>query len=430
MPLTFSRALQFAAGVATGIVKSSGLDVRLERDQQGRIIFVFNCRDAEIGREVTDRLAAARDSLGPYSSPELAKKTLDNVPHPDIYFSEGWRETWVNSTDGSPFMIPVKDTTGWGRDWLWLDAEAVERTSRRIVFHGLKGGVGRSTALAVLAQQLAKRGHRVLVLDLDIESPGASGSLLATGTLPAYGAIDWLVEHAVGSTNVVVDDIYFESPLSSDETGSIYVVPAIGAEEEEYISKLGRLYIEINGKSFSDRMDGMLHSLEKRLSPDFVLIDSRAGLHEIAASAISRFADLSLLFFADTEQNWIGYRQLFELWRSRPDVLVRVRERLIAVRALASDSAAPFENFLQRSHDLFSESLYDEVPPGGDSAALFNFDLNDQSAPHFPPIIHMHPRLHERNLLRPAEFGGASEADIQVAFGPFLKRVLDSMGVE
>ena len=43
----------------------------------------------------------------------------------------------------------------------------------RVVFYSIKGGVGRSTALAACAWALAASGQRVLVLDLDLESPAA-----------------------------------------------------------------------------------------------------------------------------------------------------------------------------------------------------------------------------------------------------------------
>lgn len=61
----------------------------------------------------------------------------------------------------------------------------------RIVFFSIKGGVGRSTALAASAWALAQAGQRVLVLDLDLESPGLSSALLP-GRRPAYGIADWL----------------------------------------------------------------------------------------------------------------------------------------------------------------------------------------------------------------------------------------------
>ncbi|HEY1693162.1 MAG TPA: AAA family ATPase [Polyangiaceae bacterium] len=52
----------------------------------------------------------------------------------------------------------------------------------RVTFFGIKGGVGRSTAPVALAKRLAEKGRRVLVVDLDMESPGPTSSCAAWST--------------------------------------------------------------------------------------------------------------------------------------------------------------------------------------------------------------------------------------------------------
>ncbi len=56
-----------------------------------------------------------------------------------------------------------------GADWLRAPAP-MSAQPRRFVFASLKGGVGRSTGLAVAAVALASRGLRVLAIDLDDDS--------------------------------------------------------------------------------------------------------------------------------------------------------------------------------------------------------------------------------------------------------------------
>ena len=46
------------------------------------------------------------------------------------------------------------------------------RFGRVITFYSYKGGVGRTLALADVAVMLAKMGHRVLMVDWDLEAPG------------------------------------------------------------------------------------------------------------------------------------------------------------------------------------------------------------------------------------------------------------------
>ncbi len=43
-----------------------------------------------------------------------------------------------------------------------------------VTFYSFKGGVGRSTALGLVAGILATRNRRVVVVDFDLEAPGIS----------------------------------------------------------------------------------------------------------------------------------------------------------------------------------------------------------------------------------------------------------------
>jgi len=50
---------------------------------------------------------------------------------------------------------------------------------------------------------LLRTGKRVLVLDLDLESPGLSSSLLPPDRQPMYGITDWLIEDLVDNADIV-----------------------------------------------------------------------------------------------------------------------------------------------------------------------------------------------------------------------------------
>jgi len=213
------------------------------------------------------------------------------------------------------------------------------------VFYGLKGGVGRSTALAMLSYSFARAGKKVLLLDFDLESPGLSGLLLPVDRVAGFGLVDWFIEDGVQHGDSVLDDLVADSPLAENTTGRIRVAAAMGQGELAYLAKLARVYAELptptgperfaqRMQRFAQRMQRLVQALEVRERPDIVLIDSRAGLHDLAAISIATLADLALLFATDNEQNWQGYRQLFAHWQQRPAVLRGVRERLWMVRAM------------------------------------------------------------------------------------------------
>jgi len=323
----------------------------------------------------------------------------------------------------------------------WETISSDISTVPRVVFYSIKGGVGRSTALAACAWALAESGQRVLVLDLDLESPGLSTSLLPTSRQPAYGITDWLVEDLVNNGDAILEQMH-ASLGSQQRGGELIVVPSHGDEPGEYVSKLGRVWMPgftPNGQrqTWSERLLRMIEQLEERHQPTIVLIDSRAGIDEVASACVSDLgAKLIYLFALDSLQTWQGYRILFEHWRLH-DVATKIRERLRVVGALLptwGDQA-----FLQATAKLrenaylnFSQILYDEELAG---AALlladepFNFDLPDLDAPHSPLAIGWNQgfaaigSLHERLA--------ASEANqIQFVFGPLIDNLLAVCGAE
>src|SRR5690606_10863879 len=76
----------------------------------------------------------------------------------------------------------------------------------RFTLFSMKGGVGRSTTATILAWHLAQKGKRVLVFDLDLESPGVGATLLGTD-LPRFGIVDWFVEDALGQGQAVLGEM-------------------------------------------------------------------------------------------------------------------------------------------------------------------------------------------------------------------------------
>jgi hypothetical protein len=300
------------------------------------------------------------------------------------------------------FAAPLADLDSvWVIDRLategnWSTISPIAAGVPRVVFFYIKGGVGRSTAMAATAWSLAQSGKRVLVLDLDLESPGLSSSLLPSDRRPAYGITDWLVEDLVNNGDAVLPYMIATSALSHD--GDIYVVPAHGVNPGEYISKLGRAWmpkVAADGQreSWSQRLQRLLNTLEEKLEPDVILIDSRAGIDEVASACVTDLgATLVLLFAIEGEQTWSGYRILFQHWRTT-GVVRKIRRRLQLVGAVIPElgSTEYFSALRESAWTLFSEELYDEVAPGEiASGDIWSFDDSEEGAPHSPWPIRWH----------------------------------------
>ena len=287
----------------------------------------------------------------------------------------------------------------------------------RVVFYAMKGGVGRSTAIAACAFALAQAGRRVLVLDLDLESPGLSTSLLPPDRRPTFGITDWLVEDLVNNGDTVSHDLSALSPLASISGGDIRVVPAHGKEPGEYLSKLGRIWMpkfveDGRRQVWSERLKRLIKELEQHHKPDVVLIDSRAGIDEVASACVTDLGASRIYLFAlDSHQTWSSYRLLFQHWQQR-GVAEQIRDRLQIAGAMIPtwhDQSRKAVNALrEHAYDLFLETLYDydEAPAligsvnnasgagnldhndlGHDDCHRFSFDLNDQDGPHHPRCI-------------------------------------------
>lgn len=438
--IRFNDALRLAAKAVNDPALPKDRTVRVIRDVFGRLRFAVDCELALYPQAARETLQAAQRSLGAYATNDEVL-FRDSFSNPDAVFaSADWHRTSVPlgvDDDGNELgeiELQLLDRQITGQDWLRPAADGAAHP-HRVVFFGLKGGVGRSTALTMVAWGLAREGKRVLLVDFDLESPGLSGLVLPAERVAEFGLVDWLVEDAVGQGDGVLGSMISASPLAETTTGAIRVAAAMGQDEQDYLAKLARAYADVPGadglQRMGMRMRRVLELLEAQEQPDVVLIDSRAGLHDLAAVSITSLADTALLFATDSAQSWMGYRQLFTHWQRRPDVVTHVRERLAIVRALTPKSGreAAVKHFQREAYELFAETLYDDIPPmpegeaadNAGAADYFHPSETDEAAPHFPILVDWDERFQEFDpRLRP-EQGGATEAQVEAAFGSLIQ---------
>ena len=303
-----------------------------------------------------------------------------------------------------------------GNDWWTVGAPRPEGSAKRWTLFSIKGGVGRSTTAAVLAWHLARKGERVLVVDLDLESPGLSSAMLGPDARPEFGVADWFVEDLVGQGDRVIADMTAAPAWVQGFEGEAIVVPAHGRDPGEYLAKVGRVYMDGKDDPWARRLDRLLQDLETRFDPTVVLIESRSGLHDTAAAAVTDIGAGALLFATNSESSWTDYDILFRHWRDR-DLAAKIRDRLWIVSAQTppDDEYRYLERFRERAWNLFGDHLYDEIPssdaPGGEEV----FDLRDKGAPHDPLRIYW-----ERAFAAGAPLYRIEKAAVDLAYGAFL----------
>jgi hypothetical protein len=271
----------------------------------------------------------------------------------------------------------------------------------------------------------------VLVVDLDLESPGVGETLLSPENTPDFGALDYFVENGL----VPLDDSFFArlvgvSALTS--RGVVHVVPAVGRLSQEHpqnvLGKLSCAYLEDpvsagQHGSFLYQVRALLGELARRGEYTAIFVDARAGLNESTAAAVLGLGADVLLFGMDTPQTFAGYRYLLSYLQrfvpqgAQPDDDFRWRLRMVHARASADPKKQ--KAFRDNAHELFAEHLY-EVPSDGvaDPGDLFNFDLDDPTAPHFAwPILDDSQYREFDPLSQPEQL---SEPLYARTFGPFL----------
>ncbi|MFI7287488.1 KGGVGR-motif variant AAA ATPase [Streptomyces anulatus] len=416
------------------------MDVLLVRDVLGRFTLVVDDREKDVPADRTIAWSGhLATELQRYAAdrPLLLASGLFSAD--DLLGSERVHPDPLHQPMEGHGNVRLMDNTVVGEEWAQVSTPAVETDgsrTHRTALYGFKGGVGRTTATSILARHLADQGHVVLVVDLDLESPGA-GPLLAAGVLlPRHGVVDQLVESAVDNADglELVVSTGYEPRVGR---GELWVAPARGRDTDEvpysYVDKLNRVYADIPGMDFADRLaaavraseDAVARESESGRHPDVVLLDSRAGIHDIAAVSIARLCDLALIFGADNSQTWGGYGDLFSAWRSSGQARA-IREKLRMVASMVPDSpsrpmGAYLESFREHSWECFSV-LYDDDVPEQESGRLipgaFSPYLEDDAAPHHPI-----PILFESGLVgldADSAPGWQDRAFVQAAYRDFL----------
>jgi len=386
------------------LVALQGIDVYLVRNLHGKVrIIADEPANKSIRAALADLATRLSHELGAHGHPPNASLLTLDISASDLLgsssrtISEGvfWVDRMVTSNEWATIHTPASQ-------------------NNRYTLFSVKGGVGRSTTAIVLAWHLARKGERVLVVDLDMESPGLGSAVLDHGTHPAFGVVDWFIEDLVDQADHVVEGMTGAPTWARDLEGAVTVVPAHGRAPGEYLAKLGRVYLDTD-ICWTERINRMITQLEAAWRPTIVLIESRSGLHDIAASTVTDLGADILLFTTDSESSWTGYEILFAHWGTH-QLAEDMRKRLFIVSALTPeiDTEQYLARFSERSWDLFRDHLYDDVPPmhadGG-----FSFDLHDVSAPHSPFPIYWN-----RGMAAGTSLHSINAPSVKLAYSDFL----------
>lgn len=353
------------------------------RDASGQLAFFAN---ADLGAANKETLAEAlKTAAQPFARTDRAVVARVDPGASSVLNDPRARSRLV---DGQ--TVRYLDRRIVGADWLRPPSALVKRPPR-FVFASLKGGVGRSTAISVVAAEAARTGRNVLVVDLDLEAPGIGAILLTPDRLPELGVLDYLVARSFGPYGDAIDALVGTSSLTSS-SALVDVTPVAGRSSlrhpENVLAKISRGLVEgedEDGKplTLTDKIVSLLSELEARRTYDLVLVDARAGLAELAAGPILGLGAHVLLFGTAQRQTLEGYGYLFAHLATLIDEGQRSPWGVLKMVHAKADSVDSIKRHREELWDLFSTYLYDEQE-GLDG---LNSGPDNPEAAHHPLLV-------------------------------------------
>ncbi len=218
-------------------------------------------------------------------------------------------------------------------------------------FYSFKGGVGRSMALANVAELLYRCGLKVLIVDFDLEAPGLEHFFdvpkainKPSDVLTKSGLIDLLVtykklnglplpfndgisedsEKKYSLSNPVPPLNNFIVPIYKKQVtgGSLEIIPSgkriqeEGDSNKDYLNDYAQTVRSFDWDNFYRKYEGenffdwFRHEAES--CADIVLIDSRTGITEMGGICTHQLADVVVMILGTNEQNIDGAKMVAE----------------------------------------------------------------------------------------------------------------------
>ncbi len=365
--------------------------VTIIRDVNGKIRLFLDLSEGQKPQEIntTDLDRLLSEKLGPYYGKDIwlpagendaYKALIDTIEQERVFAS------WDNESDSLRWYILERHIAkqAWTDKNLgeppWKQELVYQNNKPAIVsFFSFKGGVGRTSTLVATALTLARNGHRVAIVDLDLEAPGLA-TIFSPDNSNNPGVIDYLLEKKVQGNDWKLRTHLIninERTLRGDNGESLKLLPA-GTVDRDYLEKLARLdFQNLVGGELRSTMGDMLKELQSAAQPlDFILMDARAGFHDIGGLAIANLSHAAVIFGTQSRQSWAG---LTHVIRHLASPGVDERLPLILVHSMAPalgilGREQELTEFREQAYTIFQENYYSEnetVPNANDTEEPF-----------------------------------------------------------
>ncbi|AZP19887.1 NACHT domain-containing protein [Streptomyces aquilus] len=270
-----------------------------------------------------------------------------------------------------------------------------------VTFYSYKGGVGRSMALANIADQLARSGMRVLMVDFDLEAPGLEHFFPIEhervrgreGLLDLLLAFKYAMSVAASSADEGEEDAYRDLeryicsvyPRRSDG-GRLDLLAAGLRQTDEQITRYGSELRRFDWQDFYYVWSGELFFewLRRTCADqyDVVLVDSRTGVTELGGVCAYQLADAVVALCAPNLQNMEGTAWMVRHFLS-PQVKAVRGDRPLQVLVVPSRVDQQDPGLLADFTERFARTFDQFTPPALDEAGLTFWELQVPYVPAY-----------------------------------------------
>lgn len=225
-----------------------------------------------------------------------------------------------------------------------------KKHSNLITFYSYKGGVGRTTSLALTATYLARKGNNVFVIDCDFEAPGLINFFKTSQSDNNKNGLVEYLNDKLFVDNCNIDDYIYNIEKTYSGNGSINLMPAgnILSNQENTINYLeGLAKIDLQGDMLVKIFDNLINDIKKSFSPDIILVDSRTGFNNTFGS-LAQLSNHVVVLAGDDIQNQPGLEFVAKTLNE-----CEIDTSFI-LSIISSNYSRRYNNFIQQIHGLTS----------------------------------------------------------------------------
>ncbi len=231
---------------------------------------------------------------------------LEKLTKDDLESDEYYRNLFNNS---KPIDLGLRRSLS---NIIEYDDDIESTSSCPIVsFYSYKGGVGRTTALALFASHYAMHnGKKVFIIDCDFEAPGLINFYgIRNDELAKNGLVEYIVDKEAAFDINLKDNYIYEVSRRYSGDGEIYLMPAGNvfddADRFDYLEALARLDFH-STSTIANQLKALIIDINNQFSPDVILIDSRTGFNDVFGIIANKLSNIVVGFFGNNIQNKPG----------------------------------------------------------------------------------------------------------------------------